>query len=356
MIKRRETRTVSIGNVKIGSGHPIAIQSMSKTDTSDIDSTIKEINGLETAGCEVVRIAVKDDKAVKAISEIKKNTKIPLVADIHFDHRLAIGAIKNGADKIRINPGNIRKPEDINKIIDAALDKGIPIRLGVNSGSLMEMYTSSGSSAEVMADSVEEYLTYFRNRKFNELVISLKSSEVAVTREAYRVMADRCDYPFHVGVTAAGLPEDGIIKSSIGIGSLLLDGIGDTIRVSLTGDPVKEVNIAKKILGAVGARKFGPEIISCPTCGRCQVDLISIVKDFEKKLQITNHESRITDKSLLIAIMGCEVNGPGEAKGADLGVAFGKDKGVIFNNGEIVKTVDEKNAVKELMGIIKNKE
>ncbi|MFH1836716.1 MAG: (E)-4-hydroxy-3-methylbut-2-enyl-diphosphate synthase, partial [Candidatus Omnitrophota bacterium] len=260
MIKRRKTKTVQIGDVKIGSDHPIAMQSMTKTDTRDIESTVKEINRLQKAGCEIIRVAVKDDEAAKAISDIKKSINIPLVADIHFDHKLAIESIKRGADKIRVNPGNIKREEDLDKIIDAATDKNVPIRIGVNSGSLTEMSSSSGDTASKMADAVGKYLKHFNKRKFDNIVISLKSSKTLVTRDAYKIMSSRCDHPFHVGVTAAGLPEEGVVKSSIGIGSLLLDGIGDTIRVSLTGDPEKEIDTAKRILKAVGARVFGPEI------------------------------------------------------------------------------------------------
>ncbi|MDP8258142.1 MAG: flavodoxin-dependent (E)-4-hydroxy-3-methylbut-2-enyl-diphosphate synthase [Candidatus Aadella gelida] len=353
-IKRRKTRTVNIGGVKIGSGHPIAIQSMTKTGTSDIEATVKQIEGLVKSGCEIIRVAVKDHKDAAAIADIKKSIDIPLVADIHFDHTLAIEAISSGADKIRINPGNISKEKDIDEVIGSASDKGIPIRIGVNSGSLTEMHSSLGRSAERMVDSALRYLEYFKKRKFEDLVISLKASEVSVTRDAYKLMAERCDHPFHVGVTAAGLPEEGIIKSSMGIGTLLLDGIGDTIRVSLTGDPEKEIDAAKNILSASGVRKFGPEIIACPTCGRCQVDLVPIVEDLKKRLQSVAHSPQPNDKPLLIALMGCEVNGPGEAKGADIGIAFGKGKGAIFSGGEIVKTVNVAHAVDELVKILKS--
>ncbi|MFH1411305.1 MAG: flavodoxin-dependent (E)-4-hydroxy-3-methylbut-2-enyl-diphosphate synthase [Candidatus Omnitrophota bacterium] len=353
-IVRRKTRTVSIGAVKIGSGYPVAIQSMAKTATADIESTVKQIALLKERGCEIIRVAVKDHRDAAAIADIKKNINIPLVADIHFDHTLAIAAIASGADKIRINPGNIKKEKDIDAVIGSASDKGIPIRIGVNSGSLTEMYSSSGRSAEVMVDSVDRYLEYFKKKKFENLVISIKSSGVALTRDAYRLMAARCDHPFHVGVTAAGLPEEGIVKSSIGIGALLLDGIGDTIRVSLTGDPSKEIDAAKNILSACGSRKFGPEIIACPTCGRCQVDLVSIVTEFKEKLRTTNYEPRTRNKPILIALMGCEVNGPGEAKVADIGIAFGKDKGAIFKDGKIVKTVDASHAIEELVRIIES--
>jgi (E)-4-hydroxy-3-methylbut-2-enyl-diphosphate synthase len=347
MIERRKTRTVTVGDVKIGSDHLVSIQSMTKTDTCDVSSTLRQIRQLEKAGCELVRVAVKDLPAASAIADIKKEINIPLIADIHFDHKLALEAIASGADKIRINPGNITGEDEVNSVIDAAGAKGIPIRLGVNSGSLMEMATGTGNPADVMVGSLLKYLEAFRRKGFNDIIISLKASNVSTTVESYRKMAEACDYPFHVGVTAAGPPAEGIVRSSIGIGSLLLDGIGDTVRVSLTGDPLPEVDAAKRILSAVGVRHFGHSIISCPTCGRCQVDLVPLVEKLEKEVK------NVTNKPLTIAIMGCEVNGPGEAKCADIGIAFGKNKGAIFRGGEIVKTVGVDDAVYELVRIIK---
>ncbi|MEA3488720.1 MAG: flavodoxin-dependent (E)-4-hydroxy-3-methylbut-2-enyl-diphosphate synthase [Candidatus Omnitrophota bacterium] len=354
MIKRRETRTVVVGDVKIGSGHPVSVQSMTKTDTGDIEATAGQIRELEDAGCEIVRIAVKDQDAARAVASIKKEISIPLVADIHFDYRLALEAVKSGADKIRINPGNISNTDELNKIIDAVSSAGIPVRIGVNSGSLRENIVSSGDVDEVMTDSALKCIEHFRKRGFHDLVVSLKGADVPATVRAYRKLAMECDYPLHLGITAAGSPEKGIVKSSIGIGALLLDGIGDTIRVSLTGDPVTEVNTARNILAAVGARNFGPQVIACPTCGRCQVDLISIVEELEDELRRdTRYAIRNTDKQLIIAIMGCEVNGPGEAKNADIGIAFGKDRGAIFSRGKVVKTVEEGEAIKELLEMIK---
>jgi len=356
MTQRRKTRTVTVGDVKIGSEHPVVIQSMTKTNTADVSATAGQIRELEEAGCEIVRVAVKNTADAKAISLIKQETTISIVADIHFDHRLAVEAIKQGADKIRINPGNIRAPRDIDNIIDAAVSAGIPVRIGVNSGSLSEDTDASGDIAGRMVSSMLGYLEHFRKKGFNELVLSLKASEVPVTVAAYRKIVAECEYPLHLGVTAAGLPEDGIIRSGIGIGALLMDGIGDTVRVSLTGHPVEEVDTAKRILAASGVRSFGMRIIACPTCGRCQVDLISIVKELEEELKrATSDERQATNcKSLLIALMGCEVNGPGEAKEADIGIAFGKDRGVIFCGGKVVKTVDAPVAVAELMKMIKN--
>ena len=354
MIRRRKTRTVTVGNVKIGSGHPVSIQSMAKTDTANVASTVREIRALEESGCEIVRVAVKTFEAARAIGQIKKEIDIPLVADIHFDAALAVEAIKSGADKIRINPGNVRDKGGIRELIAAASAKSVPMRIGVNSGSLSEMARGKGSPAGRMVGAVLRYLELFRRERFNNLVISLKASDVATTVEAYRLMAGECDYPFHVGVTAAGLPEEGIIRSAVGIGSLLLDGIGDTIRVSLTGEAVAEVGVAKRILSAAGMRKFGHEIIACPTCGRCQVDLVSIVRELEEQISRgTRDEGPRTRKPLLIAVMGCEVNGPGEARQADIGIAFGKDRGAIFRKGKIVKTVVAKKAVGELIKIIK---
>jgi len=353
MIKRRNTRTVTVGNVSIGSEHPVSIQSMAKTDTADVDATSEQINSLEKRGCEIARVAVKHMEEANAIGEIKKRINIPIVADIHFDYRLALESIKQGVDKIRINPGNITKKDEIDGIISAALDKNIPIRIGVNSGSLMEVATKKGAAADVMVDSLLKYLEYFHGRNFEDIIISLKSSDVLTTVEAYRKMAVECDYPFHLGVTAAGPPADGIIRSSVGIGTLLLEGIGDTIRVSLTGDPSGEIDTAKRILVSAGIRSFGTEIISCPTCGRCQVDLVSLVWQLEEKLKRTTHNAnRATDKNLIIAVMGCEVNGPGEARSADIGIAFGSEKGALFRRGEIVKTVDVDHAIEELLTLI----
>jgi len=354
MIHRRKTRTVSVGNVMIGSGHPVSVQSMTKTDTAEVRATVDQIHELENAGCEIVRVAVKDPGAARAISDIKSEVSIPLVADIHFDWRLAVEAAARGADKIRVNPGNIYKKDEVDRVIDAAASAGIPVRIGVNSGSLKGGGAPAGKLPRRMADSALEYLEFFRKKDFNDIIISLKASEVPATVKAYELLAAECEYPLHIGVTAAGLPEEGIVKSSIGIGSLLMKGIGDTVRVSLTGDPVLEVRSARRILTAVGSRNFGPQIISCPTCGRCQVDLVSIVKELEKQLQQdTRYKIQDTDKQLIIAIMGCEVNGPGEARDADIGIAFGRDRGAIFAHGEVIKTVRVDEALSELLKMIR---
>jgi len=366
MIKRKKTRVVSVGGVKIGGNSPVSIQSMAKTDTSDHKATIREILALEKAGCEIVRVAVKDMEDARAISRIRPRISIPLVADIHFDRKLAVEAVKSGADKIRINPGNISKKEDISEVIDACAAKKIPIRIGVNSGSLMDVKKGKALSDKAMVERVLRYLEHFEKKDFHDIVISIKSSDVVTTVNAYREMSTRCDYPLHVGVTAAGLPADGIVRSSIGIGALLMEGIGDTIRVSLTGDPAEEVYTAKRILSSLGLRNFGPEIISCPTCGRCQVDLVSVVEELEAALQAlsvkrqavsgkgTKNEQRTTNNDIrcTIAIMGCEVNGPGEAKCADIGIAFGKGRAAVFRRGKIVKVVARKDAVRALLELM----
>ncbi|MGB3081692.1 MAG: flavodoxin-dependent (E)-4-hydroxy-3-methylbut-2-enyl-diphosphate synthase [Candidatus Omnitrophota bacterium] len=354
MIKRRKTRTVSVGNVKIGSDHPVSIQSMTKTDTSNVEATVRQIRDLESAGCEIVRVAVKNIEDAKAIKNIKQDIIIPLVADIHFDCELAIEAIEQGADKIRVNPGNIYKSNEVEKIIDSASSANIPIRIGVNSGSLRGDTRGSGDIADRMVKSALEYIDLFRKKRFHNLIISLKGSEVPSTVKAYRKIAKECDYPLHLGITAAGLPHEGVVRSSVGLGALLMDGIGDTIRVSLTGNPLLEVDTGRRILNSIGTRHFGPHIIACPTCGRCQVDLVSIVKELEEELKpAAGRQPQITDKQLVIAVMGCEVNGPGEAKDADIGIAFGKGKGAIFRRGQVIKTVEADTSVKELMEMIK---
>ena len=352
-MKRRKTRQVRIGNVRVGGGASISIQSMIKVETSDVKSAVNEIDKLESIGCEIIRVAVKTVKDAEAIRDIRKKIKIPLVADIHFDYRLALKAIACGADKIRINPGNMRKSDEIAQVVSCAKKAKIPIRIGVNSGSV------SGSGvrgpgfgkdlSSALVNSAMQYIKIFEGMDFCDIIISLKASDVVTTVDAYRKISKACDYPLHLGVTASGPYDYGIIKSSIGIGALLLDGIGDTIRVSLTADPDEEVIAAKRILSALGLRKFGPQIISCPTCGRCQVDLVKIVNELERRVQ--GPGSRV-QKNITIAVMGCEVNGPGEAREADIGVAFGKNAGFLFKKGKIIKRISSQNAVKELLKII----
>ncbi|MDP2929132.1 MAG: flavodoxin-dependent (E)-4-hydroxy-3-methylbut-2-enyl-diphosphate synthase [Candidatus Omnitrophota bacterium] len=340
MIIRKKTKQIKVGGVKIGSGAPVSIQSMTKVETANVRAVVSQIKSLDGAGCDIVRVAVKTIKDAEAIIDIKRRIKIPIVCDIHFDYRLALECINSGADKIRLNPGNIGKREDIERIVKAAKKRGIPIRIGVNSGSTSIDFVKSALN----------YIKLFEELDFRDIIISLKASDVVKTVEAYRRMAALSDYPLHLGVTASGPYDSGIVKSSIGIGALLLDGIGDTIRVSLTADPVEEVAAAKRILSSLNLRKFGPEIISCPTCGRCQVDLISIVNKVDNAVRCTQYAVR--KKPLTIAIMGCEVNGPGEAREADIGIAFGKSIGMLFKKGKIVKKVSSKNAVKELLSVI----
>lgn len=367
MIKRRKTRLIKVGGVKIGGGAPVSIQSMTKVETSNVNAVISQIKSLERAGCDIIRVAVKTIEDARAVREIKKKIKIPLVCDIHFDYRLALESIASGADKIRLNPGNIRNKEEIIQVIKAAKRARVPIRIGVNSGSVStnnEQRTTNPSAKlrirpeqsrgtnneNVFVQSALRYVKLFEELDFRDIIISLKTSDVPKTVEAYREISGICDYPLHLGITASGPHDIGIVKSSIGIGALLLDGIGDTIRVSLTADPVEEVIAAKRILSSLSLRKFGPQILSCPTCGRCQVGLVKIVNELDKVVR--SRQSTAHSKDLTIAVMGCEVNGPGEAKEADIGIAFGKGSGMLFRKGKIVKKVSAKDAIKELLAVI----
>lgn len=357
MIERKKTRQVNVGKVKIGGGAPISIQSMTKTDTRDVKRTVGQIKELEKAGCEIIRVAVLDKEAAQAIREIKRKINIPLVADIHFNYRLALEAIKSGADKIRLNPGNIFKKEEIELIAGAAKKRRIPIRVGVNSGSLISMVNREsalskveGRVASCMVTSALNYIKILEKLDFHDIVISLKASDVPTTIEAYRLMSKKSSYPLHLGVTAAGLFEEASIKSAVGIGSLLSEGIGDTLRVSVAGDPKQEVEITKQILSALNLRKPEVELIVCPTCGRCQIDVVKIAKQIRKNLR--NHKPLKIKSPLKIAAMGCIVNGPGEAKDADIGFAGGKGVGIIFKKGKIIKKVKEKSLVSELLNQI----
>ncbi len=342
MIKRHNTRQIKVGSVKIGGPAPVSIQSMTKIETSNVRAVVAQIKALEGYGCEIIRVAVKNLEDADAIKAIKRRINIPIVCDIHFDHRLALKCIENGADKIRLNPGNIKKREEIEKVIKAAKKAKIPIRIGLNSGSTDTDLTASALN----------YIKIFEALNFHDIIISLKASDVISTVEAYRKISRVCDYPLHLGVTAAGSYDSGVVKSSIGIGSLLLDGIGDTIRVSLTADPVEEVIAAKRILSALNLRRFGPEVISCPTCGRCQVDLGKIVRKLEGELSAIGY--RLSAKRpVRIAVMGCEVNGPGEAREADIGIAAGKGSGTLFVKGKVVRRVKEKYFVKEILKLLK---
>ena len=348
------TKEIKLGGVRIGGRAPVRIQSMTKTDTRDISATIRQIKELERLGCEIVRIAVKDFQAASAIKKIKKNTRIPIVADIHFDHRLALVAIENGADKIRLNPGNIYKKEQIEEVARLAKKRRVPIRVGVNSGSVK----TKGRTvrADHLVGAALDYIKILEKAGFYDIIVSLKASDVLTTIDAYRKFSKKSNYPLHLGVTAAGPFSAGLVKSSIGIGALLLEGIGDTIRVSLTGDPREEVIAAKNILQALNLRQFAPEIISCPTCGRCQVDLQGIVAELGSRLEAQGprekyslHPSAFNQKAFKIAVMGCEVNGPGEAKEADIGIAFGKSKGLLFKKGRVVKRVKVGDSVKAIL-------
>jgi len=392
-MKRRKTRQIKVGDVRIGGNAPVSIQSMTKVETSDVKVVVSQIKSLENCGCEIVRVAVKTQADARAIKDIKKKIRIPLVADIHFDYRLALAAIASGADKIRINPGNMRNRDEIKQVVKAAKKANIPIRIGVNSGSvftnderILSVKALSGRRAGFPAvagsriqgliigrenlpygtvrtkeqSSKDEHLSFclvtsvlrciklFEDLNFRDIIISLKASDVSATVKAYRKIAKLCDYPLHLGVTASGPYDTGIVKSSIGIGALLLDGIGDTIRVSLTAEPEEEVIAAKRILSSLGLRNFGPEIISCPTCGRCQVDLVKIVGQLDNKLKAYSLQLK-AESPLTVAVMGCEVNGPGEAREADIGIAFGKGSGMLFRKGKTVRKVVAKNAVSEIL-------
>lgn len=341
---RRKTRKIFYGNVAVGGDSQITVQSMTNTDTRDINSTVKQIKELELEGCDIIRVSVKDIESANALKAIKKQINIPLIADIHFDYRLAIESVKNGVDGLRINPGNIGSKSRIKEVVKACKDYNVPIRIGVNSGSISKEYINKfgGVNEDAMVYSALDHIRILEDMDFRDIVISLKSSDVHLTVKAYKKMAEIVDYPFHLGITEAGTIWKGTIKSSIGIGALLLMGIGDTIRVSLTGNPVEEVKVGKQILRSIGLLKDKVEIISCPTCGRTEIDLIKLVTEAEKKLKDIN-------KPLKIAIMGCVVNGPGEAREADFGIAGGKGNGLIFRKGEIIKKVKESELLNELI-------
>jgi (E)-4-hydroxy-3-methylbut-2-enyl-diphosphate synthase len=344
-MKRRKSRQITLGTVKIGGQAPISVQSMTKTKTSDISATISQIHALEKAGCDIVRVAVPDLQSARAVKKIKQEIQIPLVADIHFHHHLALRAIESGADGIRINPGNITSRDKVREIVQAAKERNIPIRIGVNAGSLEKnLLRKYGSpTPQALVESSREWIRFFETMDFFEIKVSLKSSDCLSTIRAYQLAAQAYDYPFHLGITEAGTPFTGTIKSCIGLGALLFQGIGDTLRISLTGSPVDEVRIGLEILKTLNLRQKGIEIISCPTCGRCEIDLLRIVEEVEERL------SSFTHPSLKIAIMGCVVNGPGEAKEADIGIAGGKGTGLIFKKGKVVKKVREKELARTLI-------
>jgi (E)-4-hydroxy-3-methylbut-2-enyl-diphosphate synthase len=341
---RRKSRVVRVGSVLVGGGFPISIQSMTTTDTRDLSATVRQINRLIAEGCDIIRVAVPDSEAASKLSEIKSKISIPLVADIHFKYKLALEAIKQGVDKIRINPCNIGDKNKVLQIIKAAKDAGIPIRIGVNSGSLpKDLVRSPGrDNPEAFVAAALRQLEVFEESDFHDIVIALKSSNVNTAYWAYILLADKVNYPFHIGITEAGTVQTGSIKSAVGLGALLINGIGDTMRVSLSADPVEEIKVAKAILKSLELKKEGVDVIACPTCGRCEIDMIPIAESIEAK-------TRHLKTPLKVAVMGCIVNGPGEASAADIGIAGGRGLGLLFKNGKIVKKIPEKELESTLL-------
>lgn len=341
------TRQIQVGSVAVGGGAPVSIQSMTNTPTQDVTATVAQIRALTTAGCDIVRVAVPDMDAARAVAEIKRQITLPLVVDIHFDYRLALTAVEGGADKVRINPGNIGGRDKVRMVAQACQERGVPIRIGVNGGSLekplLERY--GGVTPDALVESALGHIRLLEEVGFSDICVSLKSSSVPITMAAYEKMSQVSDYPLHLGVTEAGTLEMGTIKSAVGIGGLLARGIGDTFRVTLTADPVEEIRVAKDILRAVGLRRDGPELIACPTCGRTKIDLIPMAQKVEALLRQIN-------KPITVAVMGCVVNGPGEARHADVGIAGGNGEGVLFKHGQIVRRVPEEELVPALMELI----
>lgn len=347
MINRRTTKQINVGNVKVGGDAPISIQSMTNTDTRDTEATITQINALTDAGCEIVRCAVVDMEAAEAFRQITDSSDIPVIADIHFDHKLAVAAMENGADAIRINPGNIGSREKVKAVVDCAKANGCSIRVGVNAGSLeKDLLKKYGVCAKSLVLSAQNNVSLIESFGFYDMKVSLKASSVPLTFQAYRMFSEQSDYPLHVGVTEAGTFFAGSIKSAAGIGALLLEGIGDTFRVSLTGDPVEEIRVGWQLLNALEIRRRGPEIISCPTCGRVEINLVHLAEEVERR-------AAVFTSTISIAVMGCPVNGPGEAREADYGIAGGRGNGLIFKKGEIVKKVPEGMIIDELFGMLK---
>ena len=341
------TRQIFVGGVPIGGGAPVTIQSMTNTRTDDVAATVAQIRRLAAAGCQIVRVAVPDLAAAKAVGAIKEQIDIPLVVDIHFDYKLALECVAAGCDKVRINPGNIGGEDRVRQVADACRQKGIPIRIGVNGGSLEKPILAKygGVTPEALVESAFGHIRLLDKFDFTDICVSLKSSSVPVTMAAYRLMSEKSDYPLHLGVTETGTPRMGILKSAVGIGGLLALGIGDTMRVSLSADPVEEVYAARDILKAAGVRKDGPELVACPTCGRTRIDLIGLANEVEERL-------KSVDKPITVAVMGCAVNGPGEASAADVGIAGGVGEGLLFRKGEIVKKVPQEALVDELFALI----
>jgi (E)-4-hydroxy-3-methylbut-2-enyl-diphosphate synthase len=342
---RRISKPLRIGKVTVGGDAPIVVQSMTKTDTRDISTTITQIKELEDCGCEIVRVAVPDKEAAESIAAIKRSVSLPLIADTHFDYRLALVALQAGVDGLRLNPGNIGDKERIAKIVAAAKEREVPIRIGVNAGSLPANFQPNTPLAERMVNMALEQISLMESLDFSLIKVSLKAFDVPTTIQAYQMIADKMPYPLHLGVTEAGLPRTGAIRSAIGIGVLLYQGIGDTIRVSLTAHPCEEVFVAYEILKSLGLRQRGPTLVSCPSCGRAEVDIIALAEAVSKRLEKIS-------QPLKVAVMGCVVNGPGEAKDADVGIACGKGKGAIFKKGEVVSTAEEKDFLEALMAEI----
>lgn len=337
MRERHKTRTVRIGDVAIGGDNPIRIQSMCNTKTENVEATVAQIRALAAAGCEIIRVAVPNEAAALALKDIRRQIKLPLVADIHFDYRLALAAMENGVDKIRINPGNIGEDWKLREVVNAAKERNIPIRVGVNSGSLEKeiLKKYGGVTAEGIVESALEKVGRIEELDYENLVISIKSSDVLMCIKAHELLADKTDYPLHIGITEAGTLLRGTVKSAVGLGVILYEGIGDTIRVSLTGDPLEEIKAAREILKSLGLRKGGVEVVSCPTCGRTEIDLIGLANQVEGLVE------RYSDLDVRVAVMGCVVNGPGEAREADFGVAGGKGAGVLIRKGEVIRTMPE---------------
>lgn len=342
------TRQINVGGVAVGGGASVTIQSMCNTPTQDVSATVEQIHRLEAAGCQIVRVAVPDREAARAVGAIRERIHIPLVVDIHFDYQLALECVAAGCDKVRINPGNIGGDDKVKAVADACRQRGVPIRIGVNGGSLEKPLLAKygGATPEALVESAVGHIRLLERYDFDQICVSMKSSSVPATMEAYRLFSQRYDYPLHVGVTETGTPKMGIIKSAVGIGGLLAMGIGDTVRVSLSADPVQEVYAARDILKAAGVRKDGPELIACPTCGRTRIDLISLAQEVERRLEAV-------DKPITVAVMGCVVNGPGEAAAADVGIAGGDGVGLLFQKGETVKKVPQDRLVDELFELIK---
>jgi len=345
MIHRRKTRLVQVGKVKIGGDAPISVQSMTKTDTRDVDATVDQIWALEAAGCDIVRAAVPVREAADRLGEIRKQIRIPLIADIHFNYKLALMALEQGVDGLRLNPGNIGARWCVEEVIKVASERKIPIRIGVNAGSLEKdlLKKFNGPTAEGMVESAQRHIRILEDLGYNEIKVSLKASDPLMMIEAYRMLAGKVDYPFHLGVTEAGTASVGTIKSSVGIGTLLAEGIGDTIRVSLSADPVEEARVGIEILKSLGLRKHGLTFVACPSCGRADIDLVGLAKEVERRM------SPFSNKDIHVAVMGCEVNGPGEARAADIGIAGGKGIGLIFKKGAVIRKVPEAKIVEALM-------